>query len=401
LDGKKPPESFPFQFDLKLGWLERVRSVDTQGRPAGVVRRLDRAEGQIDFFRGAGQKMVLGVRPDLALLLAERRGDSVVVFSAGGPLTRPELDLIQTVGDPLLLPELFPARPVSVGDRWELGNALAGAFSEYDAITHNTLRAKLEALDASAARLSLVGEVRGSVRGAAGSVAVSGTAILDRQAGLVTRLELERAETRLAGPVESALDVKSTITLDRSLIDVPAELADSALAGLPLESGPERELLLLEPPGGSYTLLHDRQWHIVNDTVRRVVLRRMRGGTMEAQCDLITGPNVGRGRHQDLTQFRDDIRKGLRGEFADFIGEGEVEGNPAGGFRYKLGVEGAEKDSGVVPLWYYYLVAGPEGDQLVAIFTLSRGVEASFGDQDERMIGSLQWKTAKSAPAGQ
>ena len=388
------PPSFPFQFDSQLSWLERVRSVGPQGRIQQAVRRLERAEATIDSFRGAGQKMVVGVRPDLSLVLAERRGAGVMLISTGGPLTRSELDLIQTVGDPALLGELLPTGPVVVGDRWDLDSVIAAALSEYDQITTNTLRAKLEALDARAARFSLVGEVRGSVRGATGSVALTGEAIFDRQSGLVSRLQVERAEARQAGPVESALEVKSTLTVERTPISVPVELSDAALEGLPLESSPERELLLLEPPDGAYALLHDRAWHIINDSVRRVVLRRMRGGNMEAQCDLITGPNAGRGRHQDLTQFRDDIRKGLRAEFADFVGEGEVGGGKGGGFRYKLGVQGNEKDHGLVPLWYYYLVAGPEGDQVVAIFTLNRDVEPQFGDQDERMIGTLEWKPA-------
>ncbi len=78
------------------------------------------------------------------------------------------------------------------------------------------------------------------------------------------------------------------------------------------------------------------------------------------------------------------------------IGAGEVGGAEGGGFRYKVAVEGPEQEEGDVPLWYYYLIAGPEGDQLYAVFTLTRALETRFGDQDLRMVGSLEWK----APAG-
>jgi len=40
------------------------------------------------------------------------------------------------------------------------------------------------------------------------------------------------------------------------------------------------------------------------------------------------------------------------------------------------------------------LLAGPEGDQVVAIFTLSRESETQFGNQDEQMMGTLNWKPA-------
>ena len=72
-----------------------------------------------------------------------------------------------------------------------------------------------------------------------------------------------------------------------------------------------------------------------------IVLKRLSGSQVIAQCNFMSGPNAGKGRHQDPTQFRDDIRRGLRKRFVRFIGAGEVDGHPAGGFRYKVGVSGA------------------------------------------------------------
>ena len=90
-----------------------------------------------------------------------------------------------------------------------------------------------------------------------------------------------------------------------------------------------------------------------------------------------------------MNQFRDDVRKSLGQRFVQFLGAGEVDGDPAGGFRYKLAVQGREGDLGV--LWYYYLLASPEGDQLLATFTLAEEDAKAFGDQDLEIIGSLQW----------
>jgi hypothetical protein len=122
---------------------------------------------------------------------------------------------------------------------------------------------------------------------------------------------------------------------------------------------------------------------------RAIVLKRLRAGQVIAQCNLIVGPEAGKGRHQDPKQFRDDLRSGLKNRFVQFLGAGEVDGNPAGGFRYKVGVQGREGKLGVV--WYYYLIASPEGQQLMATFTLAEDHVKLFGNQDEDMVGSLQW----------
>ena len=42
-------------------------------------------------------------------------------------------------------------------------------------------------------------------------------------------------------------------------------------------------------------------------------------------------------------------------------------------------------------LWDYYLIASPEGDQVLATFTLAEEDAAAFGAQDLEMVGSLQW----------
>jgi hypothetical protein len=150
-------------------------------------------------------------------------------------------------------------------------------------------------------------------------------------------------------------------------------------------------------PSGKATLLHDRHWHILWDDPKLTVLKRLDRGQVVAQCNLMVGPTVAKGRHQDPIQFRDDVRRALNQRFGQFLGGGEVDGDPAGGFRYKVAVQGREGSLGVV--WFYYLVASPAGEQLLATFTLAADHSAVFGDQDQAMIGSLRWASALQAVA--
>jgi hypothetical protein len=118
-------------------------------------------------------------------------------------------------------------------------------------------------------------------------------------------------------------------------------------------------------------------------------LKRLDAGRVIAQFNLMAGPQAGKGRHQDPAQFRDDIRRGLKDRFVQFLGAGEIGGRPDGGFRYRVGVQGREGDLGVI--WYYYLLASPSGEQLLATFTLAVDHQKTFGEGDLDLIGSLRW----------
>jgi hypothetical protein len=243
----------------------------------------------------------------------------------------------------------------------------------------------------------LAGVIRGAALGGEGAITCGGSFTFDRKAGRIDRLSLEREEARKPGPVEAGLEIKSTLNVDRRGVETPAELADAVLTALPSSPQPELEELEFSPPEGKYTLRHDRDWHIFAEDTRQAVLKWLDHGETMAQCNLAVGPNAGKGRHQDLGQFRDDIRRALGPRFDRVLAAEEVDGPPEGGFRYRVAVRGHEGNVGV--LWYYYLIAGPEGDQLLVTFTLGVAQAKAFADQDLRLIGTLQWKRADEAPA--
>ena len=387
------PEAKPMALKVatQLEFNERVIAVGAGGVPARTVRSETKAGATIG---GEARPSTSAVRPEVSALAATRRTETAVdVVSLGGPLTRSELELVSGPGDPLALPALLPDKPVKVGDHWTIGELAARNLSGYDALAANSLEATLEALDDSAARVRLLGSIRGAALGGVGSMACDGSFRFDRKTGQVTELSLRRAETRRPGPVESGLDVKSVLTVTRT--SIPAGEApglDDSVASLARNdpAARDRRLLLFKSPDGKYTLLHDRDWHLFWEDSRQVVFKRLDRGELVAQCNLAVGPDAGPGRHQDLNQFRNDLRKGLGGRFVRIVQEGEVEGAAAGGFRHKVTIEGRQGDAGV--LWHYYLIAGPSGSQLIATFTLGMAQQTQFGASDLEMIGTLEWK---------
>ena len=387
-----PATTFPLKSDVRIEYIERVMKVDPSGRAALVVRRAFRAGSAVNV---GTRPTSTSLRGAVAILAAVPVPGGVDVYSPLGPLTRPELDVLETPGDPLTLTGLLPDREVAAGDRWKVGEAAAKALCSYDTITSNTVEARLDSADEERAVVRLSGEARGARLGGDGTIVCEGSFTFDRKTGLIARLTLDRAETRRPGLVEEGLDVKSTLNVTRKPAEAPPELGDATLAKLALGADPARLRLLYQSPDGRYALAHDRDWHLFHEDVRAAVLKRVEGGELVAQCNLAVGPNAGKGRHQDLGQFRQDVKRGLGGRFSQFLGEGEPEGDPGGHFRYKVGVQGRQGDLGLI--WYYYLVASPEGDQVVATFTLADTRLKAFGSEDERLMGSFRWTTPAEA----
>jgi hypothetical protein len=353
-----------------------------------VVRHVVQAASAIN---GEVRPTAASLRPEVALLVAEQRdrGWPVVVFSPAGPLTWSELELVQGVGDPLSLADLLPPKPVAVGDRWKVREAAAKAVSGYDSVTSNGLEVTVESFDSKKARMRLKGRIEGSALGGTGVIECEGFASFDRGLARIDQLELNRVEVRQPGPVEAGLDLKSTLTVARHPAEPSDALSDQALAQVSLDHSRESELLRMTTPGSKGTLLADRDWHIFWEDSKLAIWKRLVNGQVIAQCNLMVGPTASKGRHQDPAQFRDDIRRGLKDRFVQFLGAGEIDGHPDGGFRYRVGVQGREGDLGVI--WYYYLLASNEGDQLLATFTFAEDHLKVFGESDVELIGSLNW----------
>jgi hypothetical protein len=379
--------------EARVEFVEKVLAVAKDGSPTRVVRRVEKAGSAIN---GEVRAMAAALRAEVALLVAELREGQVVAVSPGGPLTSSELELAQSPGDPLALAALLPAAAVAKGETWNVGSDAARSLGGYDALDDNALKATLESVDDARAVARLKGTIRGSVLGSPGTIEIAGTFTFDRKAGRVDALEVDRSEVRKPGPVEDGLDIKSTLKVTRKGIEPPSDLADAALAGVPLEINPARELLLFKSPDGKYTLIHDRDWHIYWDSEKQTVLRRLSKGQVVANCTLANGPNAGKGRHQDPVQFRDDIKRAAEKRFVAILGEAEVEGAPAGGYRFRVAVQGREGEADV--LWYYILIAGPQGDQVLAVFSLPLSAQERFGDQDLRLAGSFEWIGAAAKP---
>ena len=118
----KLPKPLALDVKSRLVFSERLLKVDAAaaGKTGGEAPRLKalRWVRQAASAINGEVRATAGVlRPELSLLVAERIADgTVVVVSPAGPMTRSELELVQGLGDPLILVDLLPRRPVSKGE---------------------------------------------------------------------------------------------------------------------------------------------------------------------------------------------------------------------------------------------------------------------------------------------
>lgn len=387
-DEAKMPK--PLDIDIQTRVIFRERRVEGDGERPKAIRLVSQAASAIN---GEVRPTAYELRPELSLLIVEQAEDGghVVAVSPSGSLTRAELELTQGVGDPLCLAFLLPDKPVSKGEKWTLNHPALAAISGYETIESSKVEAEIESITDDRATIVIRGEVKGTVLKGSGTMTVDGRLGFDRRAALIDQLEINRTENRQPGPIEAGLDLKSTLKVIRRPTPIPSELDDPAIKDLSLEITPARKLVQLIAPDGRYDLLHDRTWHTYWDDSKLVVLKRFEPdkGRVTAQCNFAYGPQAGKGKHQDVQHFREDVRKAMGDRFSQFLGAGEVDPGEDGGFRYKLGVQGREGELGV--LWFYYLIANPAGDQLLATFTLASSDATEFGQEDETLIDSLRW----------
>ncbi len=398
-EGDFQPASLPGQTKLESEhrkiastyvFRERVLDVDQAGFQSVVARWTDRAEASI---QNKSRPFKFSTRPEVSLLVARLNDEYIHVSSVSGPLTRAELDLVEAPGDPLGWSDLLPKQKVKVGDTWQVGPIAAKSLSGYDSLAVNFLRGKLESITATEAKIRLQGDVRGAWLGAEGLVKHDGTFTFDRSLQRISKLELGRTEERKPGAVEDGLSVKSKLVVARTNADSPTEMSEETLRRLKDATPKEWDLLLYPDPSGTFMLDHERAWHIFWEDSRRCVLKRLDGGDVSAQLNLVMGSRLAKNQTPDLDRFRLEIERGLGKRFVRFLDKGElVDLGEGRGAMLRAMVEGAQNDVKLVLI--YYLMLSPQGDQIVAAFTLQEAAAKTFGDQDLRIMGSLRWTNA-------
>jgi hypothetical protein len=332
-----------------------------------------------------------GVAPELPedrrLVVVEQGAGRPSLYCPQGPLSREQLDLIDTVGNSCVVDQLLPQKPVADGESWPSEASVMAALLTLDTLAVCEVQNVLEEYNSSFAKVRLAGTVHGTVDGAATQQEVRGVYLFDRRLRRITRLNLAVCEQRSIGEATPGLDAvaKLQITID-PLQDAP-QLSDTVIAGLRRPTRLPARDLEYEAATMGFRIQHDRQWFVTSRQRETVTLRRVEGTDLIAQCTFALLPSKSAGRQTSLNEFQKDVIHSLGPGFGQLV-SGRQWQNAHGHYCYEVVARGTVEQ---VPVeWHYYLVARESGHRVSAAVTIEGPAVARVANADRDLIERLE-----------
>ncbi|MGF1583270.1 MAG: hypothetical protein ACFCD0_28455 [Gemmataceae bacterium] len=334
------------------------------------------------------------LRPEHRLLVAQRTKDGLVTFSPKGPLTHAELDVTKHF-DTHGISGLLPGRKVSIGDTWKLHNAVVQSLCYFDGLTKQGLTCKLTGVRGDVATVAVEGPASGIVNGAAVNLKIDATYAFSMTEKGITSITWTQNDQRDPGPVSPSLEAIVKVSVQRRSVDAPVQLSDIALVPVPRsEELPER-LTNLEyvDLNKRFRFYPSREWIIVARTKQHLVMRILDRGAFVAQATIASWPKAKPGEHTSPEDFQTAMQE-MHGWEPEETDKGEELKAQDGYYIYRLSATGKLYDLNA--LQYFYLVTGPEGDQLVVSFTMPPADAQKLGAKDYDFVRSIRFGDVES-----
>jgi hypothetical protein len=219
------------------------------------------------------------------------------------------------------------------------------------------------------ARIQLSGTGKGIELGAMIKVKLAGALQFDMKSKRVVAVEWNQQDERDQGPASPASTINTTITITRSAVDQPSSLSDVAIVSIPDGFEPPAPLLLIESHDlkGRFDYLAAREWQTVANGEDHTVLRLMDAGEFVAQVTITPWTTAEKGKHLSTEQFKKAMEETPGWQLEQELQASEMQAD-GGRYIYRLSTQG-QLDGDKV-LQNFYLVAGPDGQQVVLAFTL-------------------------------
>ena len=384
-DGK--PDSLPLVATATHVFPERVLDVDSKGLPQKTARLYESATAVITIGRDRSER---GLRPQRRLQVAEWHQDQSLIYCPAGSLTREELALTSEHFDTLGLTGLLPGKSVGLKDTWKIPEAVAQVLCGFEGITAQDLTCKLEEVKKNIARVSVKGTATGIDLGALTKLTIDAVYRYDLGKNRLVSLEWKQKDQRDQGPASPATTVESTTTLNREVIAEPSALSDVALVSVPdgLEPPASMTHLYYVDPKNRFDLVYAREWQTVGLTDDHLVLRFLDRGDFVAQVTITPWSRSRPGEHLSPEVFRQAMAKVPGWDQGEILQEGEV---PAESGRWAYRISAMGQLDGIKVLQNFYLVAGPNGEQVVLAFTMTPSQAEKLGARDLSLAGSIDF----------
>ncbi len=361
---------------------------DQKGMIAKSARRYEKAQ---NIAKIGSENVNRNLRSERTLVVAQCFNDVHLCYSPGGPFTRSEMEVASEHFDTLHLTGLLPGKEIALGDSWELGNAAVQSFCQFDGLIGHTLKGTFKEVNDGSAVLRIVGDSSGIEAGAQVKLSVDATVLFDLLNHRIVKVNWNQSDERDQGPISPMASLKCTIELKREyLSSEPKELNSAVLVGIPAEDEPPVLLktLSVKDAKARYTLLHNRDWHIVNQTEDHLIMRLLNRGEFLVQASILPWEKLAPGKKIAVEDFRKAIVESKGWTFEEILDAGQV-ASEEDRWIYRIVAKG-EMD-GMKVIQGYYMIVGPQGDHLLATFTSKAGNANKLGTSDVELVNSIEF----------
>ncbi|RMF94428.1 MAG: hypothetical protein D6741_12640, partial [Planctomycetota bacterium] len=330
------------------------------------------------------------LRPEVRLIAADVSENRTILFSPSGPLTRDELDLLETLGDSdalcnaLTLETMLPGKKVETGASWTIPEGRWQLLLGLDSVRQAESTAKLVEVRDNQARIEFSADVHGSIHGSKTAVQVVGRCLFDTTSGTIVWAGAVVNEQRESNMIENAFAVSARVQWKCEPLDISERLAKFDPGTLTFPPNDDQAALLLQPEGKPWQLVHDRRWYLVEDSPDLVVLRFLDSGDYLAQCNIYRGK--GGSENITLATFKEQVRLLLGDNLKQWISESENEAG--GGFKlFRVAAVGDEQ--GLPVQWIYYLLTTPRDERFVFLFSAQEDLSERLGEADQALVAGF------------
>jgi len=375
----------PMKVAGKAQYTEQIVAWSPQARsPVRSLRKYDHAEAAIQVDQRQSTRKLPG---NVSVMLAEIRGGVNSFTPVERKFTREQFDLVNMVGNSLVLDQLLPGRKLAEGDDWEHKPASIAALLCMDHISVCEVTSVVTGEKHRQVQLRMAGTVHGTVDGADAEMELRAAYLFHLDEKRITKFNLAIKEERTPGEIAPGLDVVAKANVSISSTDKQVEVPQAAQAIAQETSRPLPRTLVYESSKEQYRFSHDAAWYVTAEQRDQVSLRYLRDGALTAHCNLTTLPARSAGRHTSLEQFERDIRKTLEKYLKEVTAATEWE-TAAGHHCLGIIAQGTVKD---VPVeWRYYLVSDDDLPRVSVAITLEQSQVEAFADVDRQIIDSMK-----------
>lgn len=382
-ENEAKPIRLPLEAKAKIAYfLKKLPQLDTE--TSRSVRDYESATATIKL-RGKPNESKLA--DDRRIILSRGVASGWLTSCPLGPLSREEVELIQTGGNVDAIRQLLPEKEVASKERWTATNESLISLLGLNEIAENSV--KLQGVvdnEKSVVTVDGEGKLKGTVGGVETEIELKLKISLDAESSSLRWFTAAIRETRAIGNAQPGCETVTKIKTVFRAANAPPTLADNALAQLTLDNEANEQMLRITPSRAQYSVLADARWFLVLDRPELTVMRMVDRNQILGQCNVASLPPANADKPVTLESYAAEVQRSLGQSFKELLETDSFQ--TSGGLDViKVKVSGASND--IVVHWTYYHVVDAEGRRASLAFTCNAEKVQHFAETDRTIVESF------------